>query len=107
MEFKMNYFIVFRIYRLNTNGLSNKIFEPLVVNFITIFMLIPSKKNLCLNFNYTFSLLYLFTHKVLRTLKYYAPTCTHTAYIFLLRAHAHTYSTNKAGQQLSSRHTAP
>ena len=40
----MNYFIVFRIYRLDTNGISTKIFEPLVVNFIIIFMLIPSIK---------------------------------------------------------------
>ena len=34
---------LFLIYRLDTNGISNKIFEPLVINFIIIFMLIPSK----------------------------------------------------------------
>ena len=44
MEFKMNYFIVFRIYRLDPNVISPKIFEPLLVNCITIFMLIPSIK---------------------------------------------------------------
>ena len=42
MEFKMNYFIVFRIYRLDPNGISPKIFEPLVVNFIIILSKIPS-----------------------------------------------------------------
>ena len=41
MEFKMNYFIKFRIYRLDPNVISTEIFEPLVVNFIIIFMLIP------------------------------------------------------------------
>ena len=40
----MNYFIVFRIYRLDTNISQLKIFEPLVVNFMIIFMLIPSIK---------------------------------------------------------------
>ena len=44
MEFKMNYFIVFRIYRLDTNGISPKIFEPLVINFIIILSKIASTK---------------------------------------------------------------
>ena len=35
------------IYRPDTNGISKKIFEPLVVNFVIIFMLISSIKNLC------------------------------------------------------------
>ena len=40
----MEFEIVFSIYRLDTNGISKKIFEPLVIKFITIFMFIPSKK---------------------------------------------------------------
>ena len=44
MESKWTILTVFPICRLDSNGISNKIFEPLVVNFIIIFMLIHSIK---------------------------------------------------------------
>ena len=47
MEFKMNYFIVFRIYRLDPNGISPKIFEPLVIQLYNYFIKNRFDKKIC------------------------------------------------------------
>ena len=86
----MNYFIVFLIYRLEPNVISTEIFEPLIINFIIIFMLIPSiKKFVILKSSKT---------------EFGRPPCFIT-YTFLTCTHIPTCSTSRKNRRKEKQNT--